>query len=255
MRNFPDIPYGKDRMQLLDLWLPDSGEFDLYIHLHGGGLQSGSRRVDIRFPQYLTDRGIGLASVEYRMYKSDKHPENNAKYPDFIEDAAAAAAWVKAHIAEYGKAKRVFLGGSSAGGYLSMMLCFDKRWLAAHGLAPMDFAGFFHDAGQPTKHFNVLKFSGEDSRRIVVDEAAPIYYVGLDAEYPPMRFVVSDNDMKNRYEQTVLMLSTLRHFGYDESKFDMELHSGTHTQYCSTYDENGESVYGQMICKFINDVK
>ena len=35
MRNFPDIAYGPDEMQKLDLWLPDDGEFDLYIHLHG----------------------------------------------------------------------------------------------------------------------------------------------------------------------------------------------------------------------------
>ena len=30
-----------------------------------------------------------------------------------------------------------------------------------------------------------------------------------------MAFIVSDNDMAGRYEQTKLVLATLRHFGYD----------------------------------------
>ena len=62
------------------------------------------------------------------------------------------------------------------------------------------------DAGQPTAHFNVLKYADVDPRRIIVDETAPLYYVGLESEYPPMRFVVSDNDMTNRYEQTMTPL-------------------------------------------------
>lgn len=246
MRKFLDIPYGEHQMQKLDLWLPDEGEFDIYIHLHGGGIEKGSRKVNKIFPEYLTKRGVGLASVEYRMYP-------DAKYPDFIEDSASAAAWVKQNIANYGKCNRIFLGGSSAGGYLSMMLCFDKRWLGAVGMEPMDIAGFFHDAGQPTAHFNVLKYSGIDSRRIIIDQTAPLYHIGVDPEYPPMRFIVSDNDMKNRYEQTMLVLSTLKHFEYDQCKISMKLMQGTHCRY--TYPdiltEKGESLFGEMICDFI----
>ena len=77
-----------------------------------------------------------------------------------------------------------------------MMLCFDRRWLAVHGLSPMDFSGFIHDAGQPTAHFTVLKYRGIDSRRVIVDETAPLYHIGVDETYPPMRFLVSDHDME-----------------------------------------------------------
>ena len=49
----------------------------------------------------------------------------------------------------------------------------------------MDFAGFIHDAGQPTSHFNVLKELGKDSKRIIVDETAPMYFVGMDETYSP----------------------------------------------------------------------
>ncbi|MBQ9768826.1 MAG: alpha/beta hydrolase [Clostridia bacterium] len=251
MRNFPDIAYGPDEMQKLDLWLPDDGEFDLYIHLHGGGIVKGSRKVNPSFAEYLTSRGIGLCSVEYRMYP-------NAKYPDFICDSAAATAFIKEHIGEYGKCKRIFLGGSSAGGYLSMMLCFDSRWFGEVGMKPTDIAGYFHDAGQPTAHFNVLKYDrGIDSRRIIVDDTAPLYHIGAAEEYSPMRFIVSDNDMKNRFEQTMLVLSTLKHFEYDQSKISHVVMHGTHCKYTYPDQKNdqGESLFGEMIFDFISTVK
>ena len=246
MRKFFDLPYGEHEMQKVDIWLPDEGEFDLFIYLHGGGIESGNRKVDTSFAEYLATRGVGLASVEYRMYPT-------AKYPDFIEDSAAATAWIKSHIGEYGSCNRIFLGGSSAGGYLSMMLCFDRRWLNAVGMEPVDIAGYFHDAGQPTAHFNVLKYSGLDSRRIIVDDTAPLYHIGVDPEYSPMRFTVSDNDMVNRYEQTMLVLSTLKHFGYDMSKVSLDVRNGTHCHY--TYPDKrtpeGESLLGAMVYDFI----
>ncbi len=250
MRKIFDLSYGSEEMQKLDLWLPDEGEFDLYIHLHGGGLTNGSRKVDPSFPEYLTNRGIGLCSVEYRMYPS-------AKYPDFIRDSAAATAYIKEHIGEYGECNRLFLGGSSAGGYLSMMLCFDKRWFNEVGMKPTDIAGYFHDAGQPTAHFNVLKYSGIDSRRVIIDDTAPLYHIGTDPEYSPMRFIVSDNDMKNRYEQTMLVLSTLKHFGYDQEKISHRVCHGTHCKYAhpDQLNEKGESLYGEMIYDFISTVK
>ena len=37
------------------------------------------------------------------------------------------------------------------------MLCFDEKYLKAVGMLPTDIAGYIHDAGQPTSHFNVLK--------------------------------------------------------------------------------------------------
>jgi hypothetical protein len=67
-----------------------------------------------------------------------------------------------------------------------------------------------------------------------------------------MRFIVSDNDMKGRYEQTMLMLSTLSHFGYEG--FDHVVMHGKHCEYCKKYDENGESILGRLIYDFIEKV-
>ena len=178
-----------------------------------------------------------MVSTNYRMY-----PENS--YPDFLHDAASAVAWVFNNIDKYGKNKGIYVGGSSAGGYISMMLCFDKTYLAAHGISPLDISGFVHDAGQPTSHFNLLKYKGTDPRRVIIDDTAPLYHIGTDKEYSKMLFIVSDHDMQNRYEQTMLTLSTLKHFGHEE-KTSLKVMNGKHCAYVK------HAVFGEIIFEFI----
>lgn len=246
MKVIKDIEYLNEHpAQKLDLYLPEGEVKATFVYFHGGGIEKGDKAGTGHFAPYLVERGIAVATANYRMY-----PENT--YPSFIYDCAAAVAWTLEYMKkEYG-CDKVFVGGSSAGGYLSMMLCFDPRYLASVGLDNSSITGYFHDAGQPTAHFNVLKFSGVDSRRVIVDETAPMYYVGTSESYPPMRFIVSDNDMRNRYEQTVLMLSTLKHFGYKNC--DMVVMNGTHCHYVNLKDEAGVSVFGQMFYDFYSKV-
>jgi len=241
MRKFENISYGSE---MLDLYLPEAEEFDLFVYFHGGGLERSSKARNTHIFEHLVSCGVAAASVEYR-----KYPE--AKYPDFVEDAAQAVAWLKENIAAYGKCRRIFVGGSSAGGYLSMMLCFDKQWLGKYGIDPMDIDGFFHDAGQPTKHYNVLKNEGWDKRRVIIDETAPLYHVGTAEAYPPMIFIVSNNDMENRLEQTQLMISTLRHFGHE---VPMTVRDGKHCHYVRQVNEDGSSPLAQMVLDFINSI-
>ena len=244
MKTVKNISYSTDNaLQELDLYLPDGEAEALFVYFHGGGLEHGDKSAAKIFASYLTERGIALISANYRMY-----PE--FKYPDFIFDAAAAVKWGYDYMRCELGCKKLYVGGSSAGGYLSMMLCFDSRYLADIGLSASAVNGYFHDAGQPTAHYNVLKYSGIDSRRVIVEETAPLYYVGLETGYPPMRFIVSDRDMKNRYEQTMLMLTTLSHFGHAEC--DYVLMHGTHCEYCRTLDEHGDSVLGKLIFDFIS---
>ena len=132
-----------------------------------------------------------------------------------------------------------------------MMLCFDKSWLGKHDISPMKIAGFIHDAGQPTAHFTVLKYSGIDSKRVIVNEMAPLYHIGVDEEYPPMLFIVSDNDMQNRYEQTMLVMSTLKHFGHEGDNVKLVVMHGRHCQYTHDFDENQNNVFGKLVVDYI----
>ena len=132
-----------------------------------------------------------------------------------------------------------------------MMLCCDGRFLENVGVNPKDIDGYIHDAGQPTAHFNVLNEQGKDGRRLIVDETAPMYFVGTRDAYPPMVFIVSDQDMFGRYEQTMLMLNVLKHFEHSENVF-LELLHGKHCEYVYKTDENGEGVFGNIVLSFID---
>ena len=243
MKVILDVTYSEKTNEKLDIYLPEKESFPVFVYYHGGGITAGDKKNTRPFYEHLASSGIAVVTVNYRLYP-------NAKYPDFIEDCAEAASWVYKNIARYGKIEGIYLGGSSAGGYISQMLCFDKKWLAEYGLTPMDFSGFVHDAGQPTCHFNVLKARGFDSRRIVVDEYSPLYFVGSDEKYPPMLIIVSDNDMKNRYEQTMLLMETLDHFGHGESA-ELIVMSGKHCAYLDTTDQDGKNIFGKIVEKFI----
>lgn len=249
MKTFENICYSPEHEQYLDIHLPEREEFPVFVYFHGGGLERGdkARKKYNVFFKNMTEAGVAVVSANYRMY-----PE--AKYPDFLEDAAEAVAWVCRNIGDYGTATKIFIGGSSAGGYISQMLCFDDSWLAKHDLRPEDFGGFVLDAGQPTCHFNVLRERGIDSRRIIVDESAPLYHVKADQVYPPMLMIVSDNDMKNRYEQTMLLVSTLKHFEYEEN-VQLKVMNGKHCAYVKSLDENGDSVFGKLVIPFILENK
>ena len=99
-----------------------------------------------------------------------------------------------------------------------------------------------------------MKYSGIDSRRIIVDESAPLYFVGMQEDYPPMMFLVADDDMQSRYEQTMLMLSTLKHFGFNENKVKFKLMHGKHCAHCFAVDKDGISIFGKILFDFINEM-
>lgn len=245
MIELKDVKYGDAAECTCDVYLPTGDASMLFVYFHGGGIEGGDKSDASVFASYLTERGIALVSANYRMYPT-------ARYPEFIEDAARAVAWSEDYMKTNLKTNRLFVGGSSAGAYISMMLCFDRRYLAAEGIDNSLISGYFHDAGQPTSHFNVLRERGIDTKRVIVDETAPLYYIGAEKNYPPMRFIVSDNDMPSRYEQTMLILSTLSSFGY--SGFDYAVVHGNHCEYCAKTDENGQSVFGAMILDYISSV-
>ena len=240
MNVIKNINYSEYEECMLDIYLPDSKSFSVFVYFHGGGLESGNKTVAQVLAEYLTEKNIAVVSANYRMYPK-------SKYPDYIVDAASCVSWVFSNINNYGKCDSVYVGGSSAGAYLSMMLCFDSKYLSKHGILPTQISGYIHDAGQPTCHYNILREKSIDTKRVIVDETAPLYHVGKEDKYSEMLFILSNNDLPNRYEQTILLMSTLRHFGHHS---DIEVLHGTHSQYIQEKD-NGESVLGKVVEEYI----
>ena len=80
----------------LDLYLPRGGKnFATLVWLHGGALKAGAKdgAETPKIARALADDGIAVASVNYRL-------SPKATYPAYVEDSAAAVAWVRAHIAD-----------------------------------------------------------------------------------------------------------------------------------------------------------
>lgn len=193
----------------LDLYVPENRPgFATVIWFHGGGFTSGKRSV----PALLKNRGFAVVAVGYRLAPP-------GKFPCFLEDAAAATAWVLRSIAARGgDPKKVFLCGHSAGGYLAMMLGLDGRWLEATGASRRQIAGIIALSAQMTSHFHVRELRGDSgpSLRPVIDEFAPLYYAAADL--PPVCLVVGDRALEfpSRVEENALMAATLRNLGHKQ---------------------------------------
>ncbi|MBR4863257.1 MAG: alpha/beta hydrolase [Oscillospiraceae bacterium] len=247
MKVIEDIFYTKSQspMQTLDVYLPDAESFPVVIYFHYGGFTGGDKK-GYKFIPYLVERGVAVISANYRMY-----PE--AAFPDFIRDGAMAVKWAMKHMPEYGEVKGYFIAGSSAGGYMSQLLCLDKKYLKLVGIDSDEITGYIMDAGQPTTHFNVLVERGMDKRRVVIDEAAPIYHITDGRNYPPMQIIVAENDLRNRNEQNALLVSTLKHFGCEEEKIDYRVMPGyKHVKYVNEITEDGRSIFADVMYEFIS---
>lgn len=230
---------------MLDLYVPMTVHpVPLLIFFHGGGLEGGDKLDCEPNALELARQGIAVALPNYRMYPQVSHPA-------FLADAACAVRWVKDCAARELSCCSLFIGGHSAGAYLAMMLCFEGRWLAAEGLKAIDFDGFIFASGQPTTHFNILSYRGDDPRRAMIDETAALYHVtGPDG--PPVQVLCADNDLPARLEQTQLLVATLRHYEYT-SEIDFQVLEGhDHGSYMETFPEaTRASVFLERAAPFI----
>ena len=185
----------------LDVKSPTAGSgFPVVVWFHGGGLTGGTRSI----PAELNRKDLVVATVEYRL-----HPD--VKAPAYIEDAAAAVAWVFQHIEDYGgAADRIVVSGHSAGGYLTSMVGLDKRWLAVHNVDADRIAGLAPFSGQMITHFTIREEQGIEKTRPVIDAYAPLYHVRKDA--PPILLITGDRELEmlGRYEENAYMWRMLK---------------------------------------------
>jgi len=202
--------YQKDQCRL-DLRYPTNRTgFATVVWFHGGGLTVGKRHfIDLQTPD------IAVAAVSYRL-------SPKGQLPSFLEDAAAATAWVIRNINQYGgDSNKVFVSGHSAGGYLTAMIGMDPRWLAAQGVSNRQLAGLIPVSGQMTTHFHVKKLRGDTSPqyRPLIDEYAPLYY--CSSNLPPICLITGDRaiEFKCRVEENDLMAVSLRTLGHPKVEF------------------------------------
>jgi acetyl esterase/lipase len=201
-------PYQKERCKL-DLYYPKEVEnFPTVVWFHGGGLKSGNKSV----PELLKEKGIAVATVNYRL-----HPK--VKAPVYIEDAAAAVAWTFKNIEKYGgNSTKIVLSGSSAGGYLSLMIGLDKNYLKPHQIDANDILALLPLTGHAITHFTVRAEQNISKTQPIIDRFAPLFHVRADA--PPIVLYTGDPELEllGRAEENAYMMRMLKEAGHQNVK-------------------------------------
>ncbi|MCX2679111.1 alpha/beta hydrolase [Galbibacter sp. EGI 63066] len=193
---------------VLDLYYPtDIKDYPTVVWFHGGGLTGGSKEL----PEALKNKKIAVVGVNYRL-----NPK--VKAPKYIEDAAAAVAWVFKNIKNYnGDPNLIFVSGHSAGGYLTSMIGLDESYLKAFDVDANAIAGLIPFSGHTITHFTVRKERGIPGTQAIVDSLAPLYHVRDDA--PPLLLITGDRELEmlGRYEENAYLMRMMKVVGHKET--------------------------------------
>jgi acetyl esterase/lipase len=194
---------------VLDVYYPKGAKnFSTIVWFHGGGITGGNKEI----PKALMDKGLAVIGVEYRL-----SPKVVA--PAYVEDAAAAVAWVFQHINSYGgNVNQIFVSGHSAGGYLGMMITLNKKYLNKYNIDANHIAGLIPFSGQAITHFTVRQEKGIKDTQPIIDEYAALYHVRADA--PPMLLITGDRnlEMLGRYEENAYLWRMMQLTGNKRTK-------------------------------------
>ena len=206
-----DINYRTDddyatKMCRIDIATPeDAKDAPVVVWFHGGGLTSGHKDI----PQQLL-KGCVVVGVGYRF-------SPNVEVKQIIDDAASAVAWVFANIEKYGgSAKKIYISGHSAGGYLVSMISLDKSYLQKYNIDANSLAGVIPFSGQVITHFEERRTRGMSDKHPLVDNLAPLYHVRGDA--PAMLLLLGDRELEmlGRYEENAYFWRMLRIAGHKD---------------------------------------
>ena len=249
MISYKDVAYNQTCK--LDMYFPEKEGFTTFVYFHGGGLESGAKddpRVMILMER-LVKYGFGFVSVEYRMYS--KTEDTGVHFPDYLHDAADAVAYVKNNVGAYGGSGKMYVTGSSAGGWLAAMLCLNSKFLSKVGVHNDEIDAWIIDSAQMTSHFNVLKNEkGIDARREQIDEFAPLYYVDANTKFSKMLLLFYDNDMVCRLEQNLLFYRSVLRFN-PNADIEYKCLTGRHCVGIHTENEKGELMYVQEVLDWL----
>jgi acetyl esterase/lipase len=181
------IEYASGRW--LDVYRPTSGgaASPMVLFLYGGRWRSGQREDYAFVGEALAAAGVLALVADYRGFP-------DVRFPGFVEDAAQAVAWARAHATAHGgDPTRLFLAGHSAGAHIAALLATDPRYLAKVGMQPRQLAGVIGIAGP----YDFLPLTDPDLIAVFGAErdwpqSQPINFV--DGDEPPFLLLHGSGD-------------------------------------------------------------
>lgn len=208
-----NIPYTKsndqyaiERCKLDVYYSPDFQKSPVVVWFHGGGLTGGERFI----PEELKESGYVVVAPNYRLIPK-------VEVDSCIDDAATAVAWVFNNIDNYGgDPTKIFVAGHSAGGYLTSLIGFDKKWLQKYEIDADSIRGLIPYSGQAITHYAHRQTQGISELKPTIDEYAPLFHIRKDA--PPYIIISGDREMElyGRYEENAYLWRMLKLIGHPE---------------------------------------
>jgi acetyl esterase/lipase len=230
----------------LDLYLPEGRtSVPVIVSLYGGALMGGDKNQQAFVGQRFASAGIATAVPNYRLSPDVRHPVH-------VQDAAAAFAWVKRHIGEYGgNADQVFVIGHSAGAYLAALLATDERYVAAHRLSLRDIRGVvpvsaFFWVERPGVAPDRDKSVWGSDEKVWID-ASPAHH--LHARVPPMLVLYTDGDEPWRRDQNTQAVQEVKAAGNKRVEL-VQIMGRTHATIWSRLNDDGDEV-SERIVQFV----
>ncbi|GGC95264.1 carboxylesterase [Aquisalinus flavus] len=126
-----DIAYGSGERQKLNVYTPRDGAdgAPVLMFIYGGSWKEGDKDLYDFAGRAFAAQGFVTVIADYRLVPQ-------VRFPAFVEDGAAAVAWIEDNIGQYGgDPERFYLAGHSAGAYNAVMLAVDPQWLEAAGVS------------------------------------------------------------------------------------------------------------------------
>ncbi|MEP0548147.1 MAG: alpha/beta hydrolase [Rhodothermales bacterium] len=224
-----DVPYAADGLakHRLNLFLPTpdsvraAGGWPTVVFVHGGGWTEGDNDLEVggadvynNIGRFFASRGIGAATVSYRLLP-------DVRWPAQIDDVAAAVAWLHAHVGDYGgDPDGLVLMGHSAGAQLAARVAFDGEPLTAQGLSTDVVCGLIavSGAGYDLEDEETYALSNDPAyyaRRFDPDgtdpdwqtAASPLRFV--DADAPPTLVLYAGGETEALQRQSQLLAAAL----------------------------------------------
>lgn len=183
------LAYGNNGRQMLDVYQPAHGVTGapVVVFFYGGNWNAGARGDYLFAGEALASQGFVAVVPDYRLY-----PE--VRFPDFLNDCAAAVRWATENASHYGgDSQRIFLMGHSAGAYNAAMLALDPQYLRAARVERRSIRGLIGLAGP----YDFLPLTGPVSKAVfgypdTPITTQPIHWVTADD--PPALLITGTND-------------------------------------------------------------
>jgi len=123
-----NVAYGPHKRNIMDIhWNTEYKNAPIVITICGGGFKSGNKGFycNGNTQKLYRKKGCVIVSPDYRLLGG----KGALTLADCEIDCAMAAAYIQANAAKYGgDPKKIVATGGSAGGYLSALLAYRKKW-------------------------------------------------------------------------------------------------------------------------------